>query len=186
MNIAIIPARGGSVRIPRKNIKMFRGMPMLARAILIAKESQLFQLVAVSTDDEEIEQVALDWGAVVLRRPPDDGTRGTQEVAQEVLKQLFNAHFACVIYPCVPLLQPKDLMGLMIAQGKQQYAMTVGPDGKDAGAAYWGRADAFREGVPLEGHTNLYTLPAERCIDINTPEDWAIAEKLYDVLRRAP
>ncbi|NCZ55484.1 MAG: pseudaminic acid cytidylyltransferase, partial [Acidimicrobiia bacterium] len=63
MNIAIIPARGGSKRIPRKNIKDFCGKPMIAYAIEAAQASGLFDRVVVSTDDAEIKYVANDWGA---------------------------------------------------------------------------------------------------------------------------
>ena len=58
LNIAVIPARGGSKRIPRKNIKLFAGKPMIAYAINAAKESGLFEHIIVSTDDEEIAQIA--------------------------------------------------------------------------------------------------------------------------------
>ena len=65
MKIAIIPARGGSLRILRKNIKEFCGKPMIAYAITAAEESGLFEQIVVSTDDEEITQIARTWGAVI-------------------------------------------------------------------------------------------------------------------------
>ena len=65
MNIAIIPARGGSKRIPRKNVKGFCGKPMIAWSIEAAKESGLFDHIIVSTDDFEIAEVAKQWGAEV-------------------------------------------------------------------------------------------------------------------------
>ena len=72
MNIAIIPARGGSKRIPRKNIKLFNDKPMIAHAILAAKASGLFEHVVVSTDDEEISAIAGQWGAETpFVRPAD-------------------------------------------------------------------------------------------------------------------
>ena len=64
MNIAIIPARGGSKRIPRKNIKLFHGLPIIAYAIKVAKESKVFDEVFVTTDDEEIAEVAKSFGPV--------------------------------------------------------------------------------------------------------------------------
>ncbi|MDZ4098616.1 MAG: pseudaminic acid cytidylyltransferase, partial [Methylophilaceae bacterium] len=63
MKIAIIPARGGSKRIPRKNIKLFCGKPMIAWSIEVAKASGLFDRIIVSTDDIEISEVAKQWGA---------------------------------------------------------------------------------------------------------------------------
>jgi pseudaminic acid cytidylyltransferase len=65
MNIAIIPARGGSKRIPRKNIKLFCGKPMIVWSIETAKQSGVFDAVWVSTDDQEIADIATDYGAVV-------------------------------------------------------------------------------------------------------------------------
>ena len=63
MNIAVIPARGGSKRIPHKNIKEFCGKPMIAHAISAAKESCLFDHIVVSTDDEDIAEIARACGA---------------------------------------------------------------------------------------------------------------------------
>lgn len=157
---------------------------MLCYPIEVAKASKLFQLVVVSTDDDEIEDTALAMGAVVVRRKPDDGTKGTQEIAKDVLEQI-NAHFACVIYPCSPLLIVADLYRGMRALQFNTYAMSTGPDGVDAGCFYFGRGHAFREGIPLTNAAHV-ELPADRVCDINTPEDWARAEKLYDALRRAP
>lgn len=186
MNVAIIPARGGSVRVPRKNIKLFHGKPMLCYPIEVAKASNLFQLILVSTDDDEIEDTALAMGAVVMRRATDDGSKGTQEVARDVLENLQQAHFACVIYPCSPLLLASDLVAGMRALQFSTYSMSVGPDGADAGCFYWGRTHAFRNEVPLDDAVAHVVLPAERVCDINTPDDWARAERLYTALRRAP
>ncbi len=80
--IAIIPARGGSKRVPRKNIKAFHGRPMIAYSIQAALESGLFTRVVVSTDDAEIAEVARSWGAEVpFLRPAElaDDHAGTVE-----------------------------------------------------------------------------------------------------------
>jgi len=72
MRIAVIPARGGSKRIPRKNIKVFDGLPMIGYAIKAAINSELFEKVIVSTDDDEIAEVAKSFGAEVpFKRPAD-------------------------------------------------------------------------------------------------------------------
>ena len=78
MNIAIIPARGGSKRIPRKNIKFFFGKPMIAYSIEAAKKSKIFDKIIVSTDDKNIAQIAKKFGASVpflrpsiLAEPPE-------------------------------------------------------------------------------------------------------------------
>ncbi|WP_434581181.1 pseudaminic acid cytidylyltransferase [Pseudomonas sp. Z5-35] len=112
--IAIIPARGGSKRIPRKNLKLFDGVPMIIRSIRIALASRLFDDVIVSTDDEEIAKVAQAHGAQVpFMRPAmlaDDFT-GTAAVIAHVLGELHERSFdfACCIYATAPLLQARFL-----------------------------------------------------------------------------
>lgn len=72
--VAFIPARGGSKGLPRKNVKLFNGEPLIARAIRIAKESNLFDLIIVNTDDEEIAEVASSTGVEVIIRPAELGS----------------------------------------------------------------------------------------------------------------
>ncbi len=115
-NIAVIPARGGSKRIPRKNIKPFGGRPMIAYAIAAARESGLFEHVVVSTDDDEIAEVAQAHGATVpFRRPKelaDDQTVTVPVIghaAQWFCDQGTPPDAVCCIYPCVPLLRARDL-----------------------------------------------------------------------------
>jgi pseudaminic acid cytidylyltransferase len=116
MNIAVIPARGGSKRIPRKNIKPFAGQPMIAYAIDAARASGLFEHVVVSTDDDEIAAVAVKHGATVpFRRPKelaDDQTVTVPVIghaAQWFTDQGQAPAAVCCIYPCVPLLRAQDL-----------------------------------------------------------------------------
>jgi pseudaminic acid cytidylyltransferase len=186
--IAIIPARGGSVRIPRKNIKEFAGRPIIAYPIQTALDSGLFAAVVVSTDDDEIAGICMELGALVHWRQPDDGAKGTQEVAGEILRKMPGIDEACVIYATSPLLLVDDLKRARSAvHDGAQFAMTVGTQPlSDAGAAYWGKADAFRQGIPLLGpQTAMVALPPERVCDINEPEDWSRAEQLFEALRRA-
>lgn len=117
MNIAIIPARGGSKRIPRKNIKVFSGRPMIAHAITAALESKLFDKVVVSTDDQEIAGIAREWGGEVpFMRPAelaDDHTPTVPVIAHaiEMLKaQGVVFEYACCIYPGVPFIRAEDLI----------------------------------------------------------------------------
>lgn len=121
-NVAIIPARGGSKRIPRKNLKPFDGVPMIARSIRIALDSGLFAQVVVSTDDEEIAELARQCGAQVpFMRPAalaDDFT-GTAAVIAHALQALQgpDVDFACCLYATAPLLQTRFLQqGLSLLQ----------------------------------------------------------------------
>src|ERR1019366_4135646 len=112
--IAIIPARGDSKRIPRKNIKDFLGKPIIAYSIETAIQSGLFDEVMVSTDDEEIAKIAVQYGATVpfMRSKKNaDDYAGTSEVILEVLSnyEISNKSFdvICCIYPTAPLLKVK-------------------------------------------------------------------------------
>ena len=114
--IAIIPARGGSKRIPRKNIKDFLGRPIIANSIKAAIDSNLFDEVMVSTDDEEIADVAIKLGArVPFFRSLQNSTdfAGTAEVLMEVLRnyeqQGRKFKNACCIYPASPLISVQSL-----------------------------------------------------------------------------
>ena len=188
MRIAVIPARGGSVRLPRKNVRNFRGRPIIEYPIDAAKRTGLFDAIWVSTDDADIERLAIVNGCQVFRREKDDGSRGTQEVAREVLLELPEVDDACVIYATSPLLVPADLhRGWAVLQKQGAlYAMSVQADPlADAGCFYWGKAAAFRVNAPLiDSHTVLVPMPAGRCCDINTEADWHRAEQMYDVWKR--
>ena len=115
-SIAIIPARGGSKRIPRKNIKNFLGKPIIAYSIEAAINSNLFNQVMLSTDDNEIASIALKYGAKVpfLRSKKNSNDFATTyDVIEETLlkyKELGNNFdFACCIYSCAPLIQIASL-----------------------------------------------------------------------------
>ena len=114
--LCVIPARGGSKRIPRKNIKPFLGKPIIAYSIEIAIKSGLFDTVMVSTDDVEIAECAKKYGAEVpffrsVANANDYAT--TQSVLEEVLKEYANigVYWSCLfcIYPTAPLAQTETI-----------------------------------------------------------------------------
>jgi len=134
MNIAIIPARGGSKRIPGKNIKDFCGKPIIAWSIEVAKASGLFEHVLVSTDDTEIAEVAKIWGAEVpFIRPADiaNDHAGTTEVITHATEWALNQGWpmsaVCCIYATAPFIQTDDLKrGLQaLKSGNWAYALTA-------------------------------------------------------------
>ena len=111
-SVAIIPARGGSKRIPRKNLLAFDGVPMIVRSIRTALDSGLFEQVVVSTDDAEIAELALAHGAQVpFLRPAElaDDFTGTAAVIVHALQQLPAFDYACCVYATAPLLQARFL-----------------------------------------------------------------------------
>lgn len=134
MRLAVIPARGGSKRIPRKNIKPFCGVPMIAWSIKAAIGSLCFDRIIVSTDDDEIAEVAKTHGAEVpFMRPADlsDDHTGTLPVIAHAI-QWQNAHGAqvsdvCCIYATAPFVQQSDLQrGLEVLQNTgAEYAFSV-------------------------------------------------------------
>jgi N-acylneuraminate cytidylyltransferase len=134
MNIAIIPARGGSKRIPRKNIKEFCGKPMIAWSIEAAKKANLFDRIIVSTDDEEIADVANRWGAEVPFMRPEELSNdfaGTTEVITHATKwaqdQGWPLEAVCCIYATAPFVRQNDLQrGLdALRSGPWAYAFTA-------------------------------------------------------------
>lgn len=157
MRIAVIPARGGSKRIPRKNIRPFVGKPMIAYAIDAARRSGAFDHIVVSTDDEEIAAIAAEHGAELpFRRPLElaDDITPTVPVVQHAIRACAAAGMAaahvCCIYPGVPMIDPADLLtagDMLFAAGGQGYAFPVAaypsPIQRALRRSAEGRASAF-------------------------------------------
>jgi pseudaminic acid cytidylyltransferase len=133
VKLAVVPARGGSKRIPRKNIRAFAGKPMIAHAIGVAQRSGLFDRILVSTDDAEIAAVARDLGAEVPfvrpRELADDHTPTVPVVAHAIeacASVGWQADAVCCIYPSVPFLRPDDLAeGLRLLESGGEFAFPV-------------------------------------------------------------
>ena len=227
MKVAIIPARGGSKRIPRKNIKAFHGKPMIAYSIEAAIASGCFDKVIVSTDDTEIAAVAEAHGAhVPFLRPADisDDYATTMDVMAHAIHWCQNEGWdidaVCCLYATAPFVLPRDLQhGYALLQGEGvqfafsatsfpfpiQRAIKLDSDGSvsmfapeneqvrsqdleeayhDAGQFYWGKTRAFLEKYSIfSPHSKAVLLPRNRVQDIDTPEDWELAESLFSVLK---
>lgn len=225
MNIAVIPARGGSKRIPRKNIKPFLGRPMIGYAIQAALTSKAFDRIIVSTDDGEIAEVARHFGAEIpFIRPQqlaDDYTPTVPVIAHAICacEELgWHINDVCCIYPGVPFVSVDDLRAAydqLLASGAQyvfpvtqfpspiQRALRRLPDGSvrpfqpehaatrtqdlepgyfDVGQFYWGRKDAWLDGLNIHLNGITLVIPEWRAVDIDTPTDWERAEMLYAIL----
>ncbi len=225
MKIAVIPARGGSKRIPRKNIKSFHGKPMIAYAIGAALASKVFDRVIVSTDDSEIAEVAKAYGAELpFVRPPelaDDHTPTVPVIghAIRVCDQLgWGVEDVCCIYPGVPFISTDDLRSSheqLVSTGANyvfpvtgfpspiQRALRRLSDGTvhpfqpehtatrtqdlepgyfDVGQFYWGRKQAWLDGLNIHLNGTTLLIPEWRVVDIDTPSDWERAELVYSAL----
>lgn len=204
--VCLIPARGGSVRIPHKNRRVFHGKPIIQYSIENARKSGLFDSVVVSTDDFDIMNLAADLGASTYLRDYDDGTKGTQEVAADFLNSFDGRNYGmcCVLYATCPLLTWRDLVdGYRVLlespkiHGAHLYAMTMeeapgwqSVNGypiwpkptKDIGGFYFGFAQAFRDGVPLEENSAAVEIDVARCCDLNTFADIETLEQKWEAL----
>lgn len=110
ITLAVIPARGGSKGLPRKNIRLIAGRPLIAWSIAAAKAARAVDRVAVSTDDDEIAQVAADYGAEVLRRPAELASDEATTIAvmrHIAAEQVPEAETIVVLQPTSPLRDPK-------------------------------------------------------------------------------
>ena len=223
MKIAIIPARGGSKRVPRKNVRDFFGKPMIGWSIEAATRSKLFDHIIVSTDCPEVSSVAESFGASVpFRRPAhlsnDHAT--TREVMIHAIMELEMSfgkfEHACCIYATSPLLREEDLsrgFELLVSSGAEfafsvtrfphpiQRALRISSNDRvevfypthrssrsqdlelayhDAGQFYWGRCEAFKANLPtFSPYSVPVIMPRYRVVDIDTEEDWQMAELMF-------
>lgn len=225
MRVAIIPARGGSKRIPRKNVKNFHGKPMISYSIEAARKSGCFDKVIVSTDDHEIADVALSCGAEVPFIRPDsisDDHATTMDVMKHALdwmeQQDWEVSEVCCIYATAPFIRSSDLtsgLDILLSSGSlYTFSATTFPFPiqrairlknekvemfdrstmnvrsqdleeayHDAGQFYWGKAEAFQNKLPIfDDQSRIVLLPRKRVQDIDTPEDWDLAESLFKAL----
>ncbi len=224
MQVAIIPARGGSKRIPRKNIKEFHGKPIIAYSIEAAFESECFDRVVVSTDDAEIAEVARKYGAEVpfiRAQSISDDHATTSDVIVNAIERLNlkECDIVCCLYATAPFVLSSDLIsagevlnnsdldyvfsateysfpiqrgfwlndGARVEMFQPEYANTrsqdLEPAYHDAGQFYWGRVKAFQQGKAIFAkHSKPLLLPRKRVQDIDTPEDWELAEALFTLL----
>lgn len=135
MKIAVIPARGGSKRVPRKNIKLFCGEPLISYSIRTALETGLFDSVVVSTDDDEIADIAKSYGANVPFMRPESLSNdhaGTWAVVKHAIEFFSESaqtpDYVCCIYATAPFLQPDYLtngLELLKAQPEKGFAFSV-------------------------------------------------------------
>jgi CMP-N-acetylneuraminic acid synthetase len=217
---AIIPARGGSKGIPRKNVRILAGKPLIAHTIERALQARLVDRVLISTDDDEIAAISEQYGAEVIWRPGDiSGDTASSESALlhaiEYLQETEGYRPALVVFmQCTsPLTLPEDIDGTVrtLMEENADSALAVTPfhfflwrrdKGGDAvginhdkqvrplrqerepqfletGAVYVMRTQGFKSAKHrFFGKTAMYVMPPERCLEVDEPVDFRIAEAL--------
>jgi N-acylneuraminate cytidylyltransferase len=206
--LLVIPARGGSRRIPHKNIRPFLGFPIITYPIRVAKESGVFSQIVVSTDDDDIGQVARKAGAEVVARSgvAASDSASVESVLWEVMTRLAHDGPVACTFPTSVFTTPQHwaMAAAGLGNGVECVYSAVEYDhpiyrARDAeGWVFPEFRDSRTQDCPKAHHDagqfymvarvtdSILDLPSapmllarDRCWDIDEPEDWAIAEALY-------
>lgn len=191
--ICVIPARGGSKRIPRKNIKDFRGHPIIAYSIMAAQKSGVFEKIYVSTEDDEIGEIALRYGATWYRRSKNlaDSKTGTFAVIKDLAYECnkdYQFDYICCLYATCPLMNQFDIQTAyqLLSSSDHYHIISIGyPPLQDAAQIYFSKTEAILNDFQYFDYgTGLLHIAENRICDINTMADWRKAEQMYDDLNR--
>ena len=189
MILGVILARGGSKRLPHKNMLPFCGHPLVTWTISAARMAGCLDEIIVSSDDDEILRIARLYGADILKRPK---ALATSEMSSypPLLHAIGNAKsvpdYAVLLQPTSPLRLPGDIHACTAMAVMNGAAACVSfEEGKDVpnGAVYVGNVQWLRDGGNFDGPAPLkYRMPAIRSFDINTKEEFDEAEKAAELL----
>jgi len=224
--VAVIPARGGSKRVPQKNIRLLGGKPAIAHTIQAALDSEVFESVVVSTDSQEIADIAREWGASVpfLRTADlaDDHTPVSQATADAVRRLVDVGNrpdFVAQLMPNCPMRDAGDVrrsLAAFVASGAPAqisvsaygwhnplWALVVEEDSRfrpafgdnlkarsqdlkelfcPTGAIWWARTDYLLRTETFYGpDTVAWTIGWDHSVDVDSPEDWRIAQLFMEV-----
>ncbi len=182
--LGVILARGGSKRIPRKNLRMLGRQPLIAWSIGVGMASPMLDGLVVSSEDDDILEVARDYGCETIRRPAEMATDSASSYPA-LLHALdcceMPVDYVCLLQPTSPYRTIDDVDNCVALCETGEYpavvSRTVGhmvPNG----AVYVGRSDWLRDGGNFDGPAvGFYDMPEYRSIDIDTEEDWLAAER---------
>lgn len=181
--ICLIPARGGSKRIKRKNVREFCGKPLIYWTIKQAQDSGVFDDILVSTEDREIAQIARQYGAIVIPQPMASDTSTNVDVIKWVVdKYIIDS---IMLLQCTsPLRTPENIREAAGYMRMNQSLVSVyNPlDGVylQNGAIYAASGPFIkRTGRLYDDSSFLYLMGQENSVDIDTEVDWKIAEGLF-------
>ena len=180
MILGIIPARGGSVRIPRKNVKDLAGKPMMAWTIEAAKASKIDRFV-VTTEDAEIANVAEAWGAEVFDRDPKYADSSIYDAIFEVMDAIPST-WVVLLHPTSPLRTAEDIdacIDLCMTHAAPSCVSCEFTVPVPNGAVYVAYSSWLREHRNFDGpRTVVYQMPTYRSVDVNVQADLERAEVL--------
>lgn len=174
--LVVIPARGGSKRIPRKNIRLFDGQPLIAWSIYAARQSKHIDRIVVSTEDDEIRRVAHKLGAEVIDRPAHlaTDTASSEDVMRHVLYELPKYAMIVLLQPTSPYRSPEDIDACIEICSVCDACISVGLDGQTNGAVYVAYSGWLLQGNNFSDGRRIakYQMPPERSLDIDTEDQW--------------
>lgn len=188
--LAVIPARGGSKRFPRKNLALLDGRPLIVHTIEVALACPSISRVVVSTDDPEIARVSQEAGVAVMPRP--DHLATDEALTEDVIRHALNAaeeskgrfDLVTVLQPTSPLRIPADVEnGRMLAERTGAPIVKSCRQVDRATYRLNGAVYVIRRATALSGHWPdplLYVMPPERSIDIDTQHDLTMAEAMLN------
>jgi N-acylneuraminate cytidylyltransferase len=229
--LAVIPARGGSKRVPRKNIRLFHGKPMMVHVLNTARDAAIFDEIHVSTDDQEIAEIARANGfPPAFMRPAE--LSDDQTALMPVLRSVVESYESvgdrfdtiALLYATAALVEADDLRTAcsqfesadrrtsLISVAKFaapiEWAYRLAPDGRlqpvnpgafatdsknldeafydTAGFIFFDRTTVLENiGAGTDQNFRAYVLPRHKAVDVDTSEDWALAEQMFELLRKS-
>ena len=176
--LGIIPARGGSKRLPRKNVLEFCGKPLIAWTIEEAKKSVWIDQITLTSDDKKILDIGMEYKINCVPRNKElaDDSASMNDVVLSEIERFSSSHYdlICLLQPTSPLRIVEDIdCGITLGM-----SISVGPTGAPNGAVYVVDVPLFKQYAYFGGW--VFYMPAERSIDINTAVDFLEAERLMN------
>lgn len=177
--LAVVPARAGSKRCPGKNLRDYRGKPLLQWTFDAAKGSKYIDRTVLSTEDPKVKELALSIGFEIVDRPPElaQDSSMNEEVMKHALS-LFPADLVVLLQPTSPLRLPEDI-DACIEKGHEGCVTLRDTTFHKNGAAYCCPAKWIEEGYSFSDFTNIHrfrrwshTMPESRSLDIDYPEEF--------------
>jgi CMP-N,N'-diacetyllegionaminic acid synthase len=187
MVYAIIPARGGSQRIPHKNMRIFCGKPLIYWTIQTAIESKIFDRIIVSSDDDEVLNYSKGLGVIALKRPTELATNTAKSIDTvfHIINrcEMKNTDLIMLLQPTSPLRTKDNIIESIMLLNDYDSLVSVNETSEGHfqfnGAIYLNTVEFLKKTNNFYNiNTYLYQMPKDRSIDIDTEYEWSLAEFL--------